>query len=54
MCICVLCPLQLPVECVQRSGQLLYVPSAWSHSTINLDDVIGLAIEFDEHGSVPC
>ena len=31
---------------MQQSGQLLYVPSGWSHATINLDEAIGLAVEF--------
>ena len=36
-----------PAECVQHTGEVLYVPAMWSHATINLDESIGLAVEFD-------
>ena len=39
--------LQAPLECVQGPGELLYVPSGWAHATINLDECVGLAVEFE-------
>lgn len=36
-----------PIECVQHAGEVVYVPSMWSHATINLDECIGLAVELD-------
>ena len=27
-----------PLECVQMSGDIMYVPSGWSHQTLNLGD----------------
>ena len=26
---------------------MLFVPSGWSHATLNIDECIGLAVEFD-------
>ncbi|XP_065890131.1 uncharacterized protein [Dysidea avara] len=37
-----------PLECVQHAGEMLYVPSNWGHATINLDESIGLAVEFEQ------
>ncbi len=42
---CMLC-IQ-PIECVQRPGDVLYVPARWTHATINLDECVGLALELD-------
>lgn len=36
-----------PLECVQSAGDVLYVPARWSHATVNIDECIGLAVEFD-------
>ena len=27
-----------PLECVQRPGDIMYVPSGWSHSTLNIGE----------------
>jgi hypothetical protein len=35
-----------PIECVQHSGDMLYVPKGWGHSTINIEASIGVAYEF--------
>lgn len=32
-----------PLECVQRAGDVLYVPAGWYHATINLGDTIAVA-----------
>jgi hypothetical protein len=34
-----------PLQVVQKAGELLYIPTGWSHATINLKDVLGVAIE---------
>lgn len=34
-------------QCVQHPGDLLFVPSGWAHSVINIDEVVGIAVEFD-------
>lgn len=36
-------------QCLQRAGETIYVPRMWSHSVLNLEDTIALAIEFDTH-----
>ena len=35
------------LQCVQNPGDLLFVPSGWTHSVVNMDEVIGVAVEFD-------
>ncbi len=42
-----ICFHQQQLECVQHAGDIIYVPSGWSHSTLNVDECIGHAIEFD-------
>ena len=34
------------VECVQRPGDVLYIPESWGHAVVNLQDSIGVAYEF--------
>jgi len=34
---------QVPLECVQGAGQLIYVPEGWWHATVNLVETIGVA-----------
>jgi hypothetical protein len=34
--------------CVQREGDVLYVPAGWGHSTINLRESVGVAHFFDD------
>eukprot|EP00596_Hydrurales_sp_CCMP1899_P009883 CAMPEP_0119053198 /NCGR_PEP_ID=MMETSP1177-20130426/74273_1 /TAXON_ID=2985 /ORGANISM="Ochromonas sp, Strain CCMP1899" /LENGTH=588 /DNA_ID=CAMNT_0007033081 /DNA_START=406 /DNA_END=2172 /DNA_ORIENTATION=- len=36
-----------PLECVQRAGDVMYVPAGWSHGTINIGDAVGIG----GHGS---
>ena len=36
---------QKPLTLIQRSGELLFVPTAWSHATLNLETALGVAIE---------
>ena len=33
------------LECEQRAGDILYVPSNWGHAVLNLEPSVGLAIE---------
>mmetsp|Transcript_41396 Transcript_41396/g.74324 ORF Transcript_41396/g.74324 Transcript_41396/m.74324 type:complete len:85 (-) Transcript_41396:103-357(-) len=33
--------------CVQEAGDLLFVPTDWSHATLCLSDSVGVAHEFD-------
>ena len=42
-----LCQICQSLECVQRGGEMLFVPAGWSHAVINMDECIGLAVEFD-------
>ncbi|XP_065843159.1 jmjC domain-containing protein 8-like isoform X2 [Oscarella lobularis] len=35
------------IECTQHPGDLLFVPSRWSHSVLNVDEVTGIAVEFE-------
>lgn len=39
-------PNLLPLECTQYSGDVIYVPSLWGHSTLNIQQSIGVAHEF--------
>ena len=34
-----------PLECVQREGDVLFVPEDWNHAVMNLENVIGVAVE---------
>lgn len=33
-------------QCVQRAGDIVYVPSLYGHGVLNLADVVGIAFEF--------
>jgi len=33
-------------SCTQESGDVMFVPSGWAHSVLNLRGVAGVAIEF--------
>ena len=35
------------LECVQTSGDILFVPFTWAHSTLNVETSVGIAYEFD-------
>jgi hypothetical protein len=36
-----------PLECTQRAGDVIFIPSGWGHSVINIKTSIGFAVEFD-------
>jgi len=40
----------LPLECVQRAGQVLYLPAGWKHATVNLGEAVGVGgqVAFDD------
>ena len=40
-------PSEQPLQCTQRSGDLLYVPMMWGHGTLNLQASVGVAVEFE-------
>jgi len=33
-----------PLMCLQRPGELLYVPSAWAHLTVNVGDAVAIGV----------
>eukprot|EP00041_Stephanoeca_diplocostata_P032435 m.1039151 g.1039151 ORF g.1039151 m.1039151 type:complete len:279 (+) comp24148_c0_seq65:1694-2530(+) len=35
------------IACVQHPGELVYVPRLWAHSTVNLAEAVGIAVEYD-------
>lgn len=41
-----------PLECVQKAGDVLYLPSLWNHMTLNIGETIGVGaqegLEMDE------
>ena len=43
----IVCVALQPIECVQYADEVIYVPSMWSHATVNLDECIGVAVELD-------
>ena len=34
-----------PIECIQKEGQLLYLPEFWFHAVLNLGDVVAAGIQ---------
>ena len=36
-----------PLQCTQRGGDVVYVPSGWGHAVLNVRTSIGFAVEFD-------
>lgn len=34
-----------PLEVLQEEGDMVFVPTAWSHATMNLEETLGVAIE---------
>ena len=34
------------MECMQRPGEVIYVPSSWGHAVLNTADSIGFSGEF--------
>jgi hypothetical protein len=41
-----------PLECVQRAGEVTFVPTGWLHAIINLEPVVGIAYEVGD-GELP-
>ena len=39
------------MECVQESGDIVFVPEGWGHAVLNLAESIGFASEFEWGGS---
>jgi uncharacterized protein YjlB len=39
------------MECVQESGDIVFVPEGWGHAVLNLAESIGFASEFQWGGS---
>jgi len=35
------------LECHQQAGDLIFIPRDWAHSTINLQESVGIAAEFN-------
>ena len=35
-----------PLLCVQRGGDVIFVPNGWGHSVLNLKTSVGYAVEF--------
>ena len=36
-----------PLQCTQKSGDVLYVPNMWGHGTMNIEASVGVAVEFE-------
>ena len=41
------------VECTTEAGELIYIPEGWYHSTINLQETIGIARQHMHDMKVP-
>eukprot|EP00040_Diaphanoeca_grandis_P025275 m.139786 g.139786 ORF g.139786 m.139786 type:complete len:864 (+) comp30080_c0_seq2:305-2896(+) len=39
-------------SCVQEAGDIIFVPEAWGHGILNLQETVGFAIEFDWQSSM--
>eukprot|EP01051_Picozoa_sp_SAG22_P010532 SAG22_NODE_953_length_6332_cov_5.830258_5_plen_120_part_00 len=39
-------------QCVQEPGDVIYVPSGWHHSVLNLQQSVGIAIEVGENNKL--
>lgn len=39
------------MECVQESGDIVFVPEGWGHAVLNLAESVGFASEFQWGGS---
>ena len=35
-----------PLECVQAAGEVMFIPNNWGHAVLNLESVVGVAVEF--------
>eukprot|EP01052_Picozoa_sp_SAG31_P035181 SAG31_NODE_4211_length_3468_cov_25.898783_3_plen_84_part_00 len=34
-----------PIELVQRSGEVVFVPAQWAHAVLNVADVVGVSTQ---------
>ena len=41
------------MECMQRPGEVIYVPSSWGHAVLNTADSIGFSGEFKVYRCAP-
>ena len=39
-----------PLECMQRSGDVMFVPHLWGHATYNVQESVGVAVEIQHAG----
>lgn len=39
----------MPRECIQKPGDLMYIPEAWYHATINLADSVAVSMQRKDH-----
>jgi len=39
-----------PLECMQRAGDVIFVPHLWGHGTYNVQESVGVAIELNHAG----
>ena len=37
------------ISCVQRAGEVMYVPQKWGHGTINLGVAVGVAVDIGRY-----
>lgn len=35
-------------DCIQRSGELVYIPTGFLHATVNLDETVAVAMQYDD------
>ena len=46
--------IEKPLECTQRSGDIMFVPGWWGHGTYTMRDSVGVAVELvTDHGLFP-
>jgi hypothetical protein len=38
-------PAEKPIECTQRGGDIIFVPSWYGHGTLTLKESVGVAVE---------
>jgi hypothetical protein len=35
-----------PLECIQEEGDVVFIPQGWAHAVLNLQNSVGVAVEF--------